>query len=130
MITFAAEGYAAWWVADVNLLAPERGDTDLSATAILGIYTIGVLASLPVGFVPFHVLLENAGFGAAFAASWRAFTLNTGPLLVYAAAALLLLGVAMMTMGVALVVVLPLWTAAAYAAWKDIFGLRDAPAQT
>ncbi len=130
MVAFAAEAYAAWWVADVNLLAPERGDADLSVTAILGIYAIGVLASLPVGFVPFHVLLENAGFGAAFAASWRAFALNTGPLLVYAAASLLLLGVGMMTMGVALVVVLPLWTAAAYAAWKDIFGLRDAPGET
>jgi hypothetical protein len=126
-ITFAAEGYAAWWVADANLLAPERNAADLSTTAIVGIYAIGVLASLPVTFVPFHVLLEKTGFGEAFAASWHAFTINTGPLLVYAAASMLLLGFGLMTMGVALVVVLPLWTASSYAAWKDIFGVRDAP---
>lgn len=129
LITFAAEGYAAWWVADANLLAPERSAAELSSTAILGIYAIGVLASLPVGFVPFHVLLEKAGFGDAFAASWQAFALNTGPLLVYAAASMLLLGFGLMTMGVALVVVLPLWTASSYAAWKDIFGIRDAPVE-
>jgi uncharacterized membrane protein len=94
---------------------------------VLGIYAIGVLASLPVGFVPFHVLLERTGFGDAFAASWHAFVLNTGPLLVYAAASMLLLGFGLMTMGVALVVVLPLWTASSYAAWKDIFGVGRVP---
>jgi len=125
--TFAAEAWAAWWVADVNLLLPASAVAEMSSAALLGVYTIGVLASLPVAFVPFHVLLERAGLGEAFAASWRAFTLNTGPLLVYAAASMLLLGFGLMTMGVALVVVLPLWTAASYAAWKDIFGLRDAP---
>ena len=125
--TFLAEAWAAWWVADANLIFPAQGEPDLSATTILGIYAIGVLASLPVGFVPFHVLLEHAAPRAAFAASWRAFALNTGPLLVYAAASLLLLGIGMMTMGLALVVVLPLWSAASYSAWKDIFGVRDAP---
>ena len=40
---------------------------------------------------------------------------------------MLLLGIGLMTMGIALVVVLPLWTAASYAAWKDVFGVRDAP---
>jgi hypothetical protein len=42
---------------------------------------------------------------------------------------MLLLGIGVMTMGVALVVVLPLWTASSYAAWKDIFGVRDAPVE-
>lgn len=125
--TFAAEAWAAWWVADVNLLLPAQQEPELSATTILGIYAIGVLASLPVGFVPFHVLLERAPLRAAFAASWQAFALNTGPLLVFAAASLLLLSIGMMTMGVALVVVLPLWSAASYSAWKDIFGVRDVP---
>lgn len=126
-VTFAAEGYAAWWIADANILVLDRAATELSSSAILGIYAIGVLASLPVTFVPFHVLLERTGFGEAFAASWQAFTINTGPLLVYAAASMLLLGIGLLTMGVALVVVLPLWTASSYAAWKDIFGIRDAP---
>ena len=74
--------------------------------------------------MPFHVLLEDAGFGDAFAASWQAFALNTGPLLVYAAAVDRCCSASgCVTMGVALVVVLPLWTAASYAAWKDIFGV-------
>lgn len=126
-VTFAAEGFAAWWVADANLFAPGPEAPELSSATIIGIYAIGVLASLPVGFVPFHVLLENTGFGQAFAASWNAFVLNTGPLLVYAAASMLLLGLGVMTMGLAMLVVLPLWSASSYAAWKDIFGVREVP---
>ena len=57
---------------------------DLRLSALIGIYTIGMLASLPVMFVPLHVLLERVPPGAAFAASWQAFVLNTLPLLVYA----------------------------------------------
>ena len=125
--TFAAEGWAAWWVADANLFLPGATEAEMSTPAIVGVYAIGVLASLPVGFVPFHVLLARAGAGAAFAASWRAFLLNTWPLLVYAAVSMLLLALGMLTMGVALLVVLPLWTASSYAAWKDVFGVRDAP---
>jgi hypothetical protein len=30
-------------------------------------------------------------------------------------------------MGLGLVLALPLWVASSYAAWKDIFGIRDAP---
>ena len=66
--------------------------------------------------------------GAAFAASWNAFALNALPLLVYAAASLVLLGFGLATMGLGLVLALPLWAASSYAAWKDIFGVRDAPA--
>jgi uncharacterized membrane protein len=86
-----------------------------------------LLASLPVMFVAFHVLFERAPPGAAFAASWNAFTLNTLPLLVYSAASLALLGFSVATMGFGLVLALPLWAASGYAAWKDIFGIRDAP---
>jgi hypothetical protein len=124
LITFAAEAFAAWWVADANLLAPAAGQ-DLAPAEVVGIYAIGILASLPVAFVPFHVLLEDAGAGAAYGASWTAFVLNTGPLLVYSAASLVLLGVGLATMGVGLVVVLPLWAASSFAAWKDIFGVRE-----
>ncbi len=126
-VTFAAEGWAAWWVADANLFINDHATGEMSRTAILGVYAIGVLASLPVGFVPFHVLLERVGVRDAFAASWRAFLLNTWPLIAYATASMLLLCLGLLTMGVALVVVLPLWTASSYAAWKDIFGVRDAP---
>ena len=70
-LTFAAEAFAAWWIADVNLLARDAAGGELSTTAIAGIYTIGVLASLPLTFVPFHVLFERVAPGAAFAASWQ-----------------------------------------------------------
>jgi uncharacterized membrane protein len=127
LLASAAEAVAAWWVAGVNLLDARNATTDLSAPAIVGIYTIGLLASLPVMFVAFHVLFERAPPGAAFAASWNAFTLNTLPLLVYSAASLALLGFSVATMGFGLVLALPLWAASGYAAWKDIFGIRDAP---
>lgn len=126
--TFAAEAFAGWWIADANLFLPESSSADLSPTAILGVYTIGVLASLPLTFVPFHVLFEGVRPGAAFAASWNAFALNTLPLLVYAAASMVLVAFSLATMGLGLVLALPLWAASSYAAWKDVFGIRDAPA--
>jgi hypothetical protein len=126
LLTFGAEAFAAWWIAEANLLVPAEGAA-LTPTAIAGVYAIGVLASLPLTFVPFHVLLEGVGAGAAYRAGWHAFVLNTWPLLVYGAASLVLLGIGVATMGIGLVIVLPLWAASSYAAWKDVFGVRDAP---
>ena len=128
VLTFAAEAFAAWWVADVNLLSPEPSAGELSTTAIAGIYAIGILASLPLTFVPFHVLFERVAPGTAFAASWNGFVQNTQPLLVYAAVSLVLLGFGLLTMGIGLVLVLPLCAASSYAAWKDVFGVREPPA--
>jgi len=128
LLTFAAEALAAWWLADANLLAGGSAPNVLSLPQIAGIYAIGILASLPFTFVPFHALFEQVGIGAAFAASWDAFVRNTAPLLVYAGASLVLLGFGLATMGIGLVVVLPLWAAASYAAWKDIFEVPRAPA--
>ena len=88
---------------------------------------MGILASLPVMFVPFHVLFEDVRPAAAFTASWNAFALNTLPLLVYSAASMVLLGFGLATFGLGLALALLLWAASSYAAWKDIFGLRDAP---
>jgi len=126
-LTFAAEAFAAWWVADVNLLGPDAGAGDLTTAAIAGIYAIGILASLPLTFVPFHVLFEQVAPGAAFAVSWDGFVLNTQPLLIYAAVSLVLLGFGLLTMGIGLVLVLPLWAASSYAAWKDVFAVREPP---
>ncbi len=127
LVTFAAEAFAAWWIADANLLAGANATVNLSPAAVVGIYALGILASLPVMFVPFHVLFERVAPVAAFATSWTAFALNTLPLVVYAAASLALLGFGLATMGLGLLVALPLWAASSYAAWKDIFGVRDAP---
>ncbi len=127
LVAFAAEALAAWWVADVNLLAADPSTGDLTITAIGGIYALGILASLPVTFVPFHVLLEDVPPGAAFRASWAAFVENTPPLLAYSAASFVLLVMGLATMGIGLVLVLPLWAASSYAAWKDIFAVGDSP---
>ena len=127
LVTFAAEALAAWWIAGTNLLDPAGMPGDIRTSVLVGIYAIGILASLPVMFVPFHVLLEPVAPGAAFAASWKAFVLNTIPLLAYAAASLVLLAFGLATLGLGFVLALPLWVASSYAAWKDIFGIRDAP---
>ena len=127
LLSFAAEEAAGWWIADANLLAVDAND-DLTMAAIMGIYAIGILASLPLTFVPFHLLFERVAPGAAIVASWRGFIGNTAPLLVYAAASLVLLGFGIATMGLGLVFALPLWAASSYAAWKDIFGVVEAAA--
>jgi len=127
LITFIAESLAAWWIADANLLEPGGAMGDIRAPVLIGIYAIGLLASLPVMFVPFHVLLEPVAPLAAFAASWNAFTLNAVPLIAYAGASLVLVGFGLATFGFGFVLALPLWIASSYAAWKDIFGIRDAP---
>jgi uncharacterized membrane protein len=128
LLAFGAEAFAAWWIADATLLPAEAPTVELSPAAAVGVYALGILASLPVMFVPFHVLFERVRPGAAFLASWNAFTLNTIPLIVYAAASLVLLGFGLATMGLGFLIALPLWAASSYAAWKDIFGVRDAPA--
>jgi hypothetical protein len=121
-VTSAAQWLAAWWIADANLLDGAGMPDDMRLSSLIGIYAIGILASLPVMFVPLHVLLEQVPPGAAFAASWQAFVLNTLPLLAYAGASLVLLAFGLATMGLGLVLALPLWVASTYAAWKDIFG--------
>jgi uncharacterized membrane protein len=129
LVEFAAESFAAWWIAGISLLDMGSQSAELTSTAVAGILAIGILASLPVMFVVFHVLFENVRPAAAFGASWNAFALNTLPLLVYAAASMALLGFGLATYGLGLALALPLWAASSYTAWKDIFGLRDAPPQ-
>ena len=127
-VTLAGEAAAAWWIADTNLLASDFDASSLTFVEILGVYSAGVLVSLPFTFVPFHVLLEHAGVRAAFAASFRGFALNTLPLVVYGAQSLLLLTIGIVSYGIGLMIALPLIVAATYAAWKDVFGPRlDAP---
>lgn len=127
LLTFAAEAFAGWWIADVNLLEAHGAAEDLTGSAWLGVYAIGVLASLPVTFVPLHVLFEPVGLVDAFAASWRGFALNTTPLLVYAGLSLVLLAFGLLTMGLGLVFAMPLWAASSYTAWRDIFAVEEAP---
>ncbi|MEO5699850.1 MAG: hypothetical protein ABIS17_15235 [Casimicrobiaceae bacterium] len=127
LVAYLAEVFAAWWIADANLFLTHSGNDDLTASAWIGVYAIGVLASLPVAFVPLHAVFEPVDVREAFAASWQAFVLNTGPLLVYAGLSLVLLAFGLLTMGLGLVLAMPIWAASSYAAWRDIFGVGTAP---
>jgi hypothetical protein len=46
---------------------------------------------------------------------------------VYGGISLALLGLGVATLGLGLLLVLPLWAASSYLAWKDIFGIKEAP---
>jgi uncharacterized membrane protein len=127
LVNFAAQTIAAWWIADANLLELESM-AQLSVPAVLGIYAFGAIAALPVTFVPLLVLLDRVPLRAAFVASGAAFARNTLPLLVYGALSLVLLVFGLLTAGLGLALALPLWAASSYAAWKDVFGVGDAPA--
>ena len=76
LAVFAAEAFAAYFLAGANLLAPDPDVGDLSSIAVIGTIVTGALASLPVVFVPFAALLADATFPDAFGSSVRAFALN------------------------------------------------------
>jgi hypothetical protein len=125
----AAEALAAWYIASINLLLPREDAADLPAAAVIAIYATGVLASLPVTFVPMAALFDGESMGRAFALSMRAFAMNVPAFVLFAAIAFAMLLVGLATNGIALILALPLLAIASYAAWKDVFGLRrDGPA--
>jgi uncharacterized membrane protein len=128
LFAFAAEAWSAWQLAGANLLLPARDTANFSIRVVVAIYAAGIVASLPLTFVPFAALFDGEGMRAAFATSARAFSRNVPALALYAGISLSLLLLGLATLGVGLVLVLP-WTAAAsYAAWKDIFGLAKSTA--
>jgi len=123
LAVFATQALAAYFLADANLLVAEPDSVELSSVAVIGTVTIGVLASLPVAFVPLAVLFSGASFVDAFATSMRAFALNLAPLLFFAAIAVVLVALGLLLLGIGLIAVFPLLSAASYAAWKDIFAV-------
>lgn len=120
LAVFGVEWLVAWQVAGVNLLAIEE-IPDLKGPAILAIYGSGVAVSLPLTLVPMLALFEGASAREAFATSVAAFFKNMPAFLLYGALSVALLGIGFVTHGLALVVVLPLWAASSFAAWKDLF---------
>lgn len=123
LVVLVAESIAAWTMAEVNLLLPLPDASNLPPEVIIGIYAVGVLASLPVTFVPMAALFDGEDLRSAFALSFRAFRANLGGFLALAAYAFVLLMLGLATTGVGLVLALPWIAAASYAAWKDIFRL-------
>lgn len=121
LAVFLAEWVVAWRASGVNLL-DAGSEVGLSVGDVMLVYTVGVIVSLPLTLVPMFALFEGAGIGEAFGASVAAFGRNARAFFVFGAAALALLGLAIVTMGILLPVVLPLWAASSYAAWKDLTG--------
>lgn len=117
---------ALWWLTGEPPLGGAHAGASTVAEALAAM-VLSVLATLPFGFVPYHALLEGAGPSAALRASWQAFVLNPLPLAVFAAAALVLLALGMLTFLLGLAFALPAIAAASYLAWKDIFGVGAAP---
>ena len=120
-LTFAAEWVAADALAGVNLLRPAHPMPDFDATTVLAIYAAGILVSLPMSFVPLAALLGGTRFAASFAISGAAFARNPGAFLLYGAIALALLALGLLTLGIGLVIALPLIACATYAAWRDLW---------
>jgi hypothetical protein len=122
LVVFAAEAVIAWLVAGVNLLDP-HADGELGPAEILIVYGVGVATSLPLTLVPLLALFEGASVREAFRSSLQAFARNVPAFLLYGLLSLALLGLAFFTMGLGLLIALPLWAASSYAAWKDVYGI-------
>jgi hypothetical protein len=119
-LTFAAEWFAADALAGVNLLRPTATPADIDSMTVLAIYAAGIVVSLPMSFVPLAALFDDAGFVRSFTVSVAAFARNPGAFLLYGAIAFALLAVGLLTMGLGLVIALPLIACATFVAWRDL----------
>ncbi len=127
LLIFGVEAWAAYSVAGINLLENGESEPSLTAAALTSVFAAGTLVSLPVTFVPFAALFENASFCRAFATSARGFALNILPLLIFGALALVLVLIGLLSFGFGLIAVFPLLAAASYAAWKDVYAVATPP---
>lgn len=125
--TFTVEWFVARALGGVDLLRPTEASSALPGEVVIAVYAAGIAASLPMTFVPLESLFAGRGFAGSFAASARLFAAHAGALAVYGAIALALIAVGLMTMGVGLVVALPLVSCATWSAWRD---LAAAPSAT
>jgi hypothetical protein len=113
------EWLAGWHFSGVNILSLDDRTTMSVRDAML-VYAIGIAVSLPLTLVPLFAFFEGASLRDAFGWSVNAFTRNVAPFLLYAGLSLALLGIVFVTQGIAVPIVLPLWVASSYAAWKDL----------
>ena len=70
---------SAWQLADVNLFLPARDATNLPMRVVMAIYVAGIIASLPLTFVPFAALFDGEGVRAARSPRRRARSRATCP---------------------------------------------------
>ncbi|HVE51468.1 MAG TPA: hypothetical protein VNG69_17840 [Casimicrobiaceae bacterium] len=122
LVVSCVEWLVAWQIAGINLFAIDDV-RDLKPAAVLAIYGSGVAISLPLTLVPMLALFEGASAREAIATSAAAFFKNAPAFLLFGALSIALLGLAFVTLGLALLIVMPLWAASSYAAWKDLFAI-------
>ncbi|HEY7904246.1 MAG TPA: hypothetical protein VIH36_12390 [Casimicrobiaceae bacterium] len=128
LLVFAAEAGAAWAIAGVNLLRAGAGDAGMDEPAVFAMFAVGMIASLPLTLIPMSALFDRAGFAKAFDVSIAAFTRNVPAFLLYGVLSYLLLVVGLLTFGLGLLIVMPLWATSAYSAWRDlVHGVAPAP---
>jgi|APFre7841882724_1041349.scaffolds.fasta_scaffold01765_7 uncharacterized membrane protein len=111
----------------VSMLGGTPGMGGLGLTTALAIL-IALAVSIPVymalWFAPALVTLHDFGTADALKASFTACLKNMLPFLVYGIAALLLSVVALVPFGLGLLVLVPVFIASVYAAYRDIFFIR------
>jgi hypothetical protein len=113
------EWLAGWHFSGVNILSLDDRTTMSVRDAML-VYAVGIAVSLPLTLVPLFAFFEGASVRDAFSWSVAAFARNVPPFLLYAGLSMALLGIVFVTQGLAVPIVLPLWAASSYAAWKDL----------
>jgi hypothetical protein len=118
LLVFAAEAGAAWAIADVDLL--RNPDGGMTQGDVLLMFAVGMLVSLPLTLVPLCGLFDGKGFTAAFDVSIAAFRENVAAFVLYGLLSYALLVLGLLTLGLGLLVVLPLWATSSYAAWRDL----------
>lgn len=126
LAVFAAEALTAWLAADANLLSAGASDAGMNLAAVLLMFAVGVLVSLPFTLVALCVLLDGDGFARAFRTSFAAFTRNMPAFLLYGLLSYALLMIGIATFGLGLIIVLPLWATSSYAAWRDLLHPAEA----
>jgi hypothetical protein len=121
LVTFAIEAYAIDALTGIDLLAPMHQREPESASILLLIVGINVLASLPFMFVAPVALFDDAGFVASFRASITGFARNVVPLLFYGVLVFGFTMFGLVTSGIGLLLAGPWVADSSYVAWKDVF---------
>ena len=122
LIVSGAEWLVAWHFASANILSLD----DLIGMSVRDhvlMYATGAVVALPLTLVPLFAFFEGASMRDSFAWSVQAFVRNVPAFLLYAGLSIALLGIVVVTQDIARPLVLPLWVASSYAAWKDLFGV-------
>ncbi|MBS0320108.1 MAG: hypothetical protein JSR18_06170 [Proteobacteria bacterium] len=120
-VEFIGHAAVAYGLSDVNLFVPGRDDGALTTTTLVCMFFVGTLVSLPVTFVPFFAVLDDAGLTGSLKPSVRAFFANLPALLVYGLLSFALLIAGLVVLGPGVLLILPLFVLAAYAGLRDVY---------